>query len=293
MERLIEPTPRPRPDYSYHTHILTQEALCDLAYYFAALDSQAHRPGTPRAGVVSPGRQGGKGPVFHRRDLLLVGTFRDALPVAAGDSAPEDNDSDADSQQRARALEELSLAICQRLAHHEAFARLRVPAAARAKGRVFFAVGADASATGDELGALRRALCKAVARNGALRRSRPAMWLRFLDEIRCDGGRRVLSREQCRQVADRLAYEYTNRPARPEDFALMLRLLGEMGEIMVLDLEGGEPGQPQQPQRQQVVLPRREYAFHLYRKASSGDRCHRRGMARRAGTSIVQSTNAI
>lgn len=260
-----------------------------MAYWFAALDSQEHRPGTPRAGVVSPGRQGGKGAVFHRRDILLVGTFRDALSLS---SNGEGNDADADAQ-RARLLEELSLGICQRLAHHEAFARLRVPSAARARGRVFFAVGADPAARGDELGSLRRALCKAVARNGALRRSRPAMWLRFLDEIRCvpqpgaappadvsspaspsallppptgpSPYRRVLSREQCRQAADRLAYEYTNRPVRPEEFALMIRLLGEMGEVMVLDLMNGA-------ECQQVVLPRREYAFHVYRKASRSSR---------------------
>lgn len=198
--------------------------------------------------------------MHHRRDLLLVGTHRDAMGVGEEHEA-----------QRSRALEELNLQLCQRLAYFEAFARLRMPSAARAHGRVFFAVGDDPWAVGDELGSLRRALCKAVARNGALRRSRPEMWLRFLEEVRCvpcsdavgpQSYRHALSREQCRQVADRLAYEYTNRAMQPEAFTLMLRLLQEMGEIMVVDVGDGEG----------VVLPRREYPFHLYRKVQWVDR---------------------
>jgi hypothetical protein len=294
---------QPTSDPPTNTTTTEQEALQDLVHWFTALDSQEHRPGTSRPGVVSPGRHGR---VFHRRDILLVGTFRDALANHSIDNNDNDGDGDDDDgaqqqlqlQRTARFLEDLNLALCQRLAHFEAFARLRLPSFSRGKGRVFFAVGADPSAPGDELGPLRRALCKAVARNGALRRSRPAMWLRFLDEIRCVSTaaaagaasatsmtspssfgsppptgpspyRRVLSREQCRQVADRLAYEFTNRPMAPEAFALMLRLLGEMGEILVLDVDDGHAHAHVHSQAQQlqvVVLPRREYPLYLYRK---------------------------
>jgi hypothetical protein len=130
-----------------------------------------------------------------RKDVLLVATFLDTLPQGLD---------------RARVFEEVSTAVAQRLQGFEAFARLRRPAGR--DGRVFFAVGSAANAP-DDLGSLRRALCKAVVRSGPLQRSRPAMWLRALDEMRAlpvgqgkpKAKRQAISVEQARRVADRVS----------------------------------------------------------------------------------------
>ena len=242
-----------------------EEALRELTDLFLVLDSQEHRPGAPaRAGIVSPAR-GER--VFHRRDVLLVGTFLDSVESEGGGGGGGGGGS----------LESLNEAICQRLAHFESFGRLRLPHAL--KNRVFFALGHDASASADELGSLRRALCKAVLKNGSLRRSRPSMWMRFVEEIRAvlaPTGTGPMSVEQAKQVANKVSYEFTNRPMAPAAFALMLRLLDEMGEILLLP-------------NNDVLLARPHAIFRLYQRLL--ERCREMELSprrRSAGAAGVQ-----
>jgi len=251
------------------------DTLRELTYLFSALDSQEHRPGAPpRAGIVSParGRRGGQGGerVFHRRDVLLVGTFLDAVP-----SIIEGGEGRREGRRAPAVLEELNEAICQRLAHIESFGRLCLPHSPH-KPQVFFTVGADdataaatataaAAAARNEVGSLRRALCKAVVRNGSLRKSRPSMWVRFLEEVRAaaggeggsegggGGGAGPVSLEQARQIANQVSFEFTNRPMAPAMFLLMVKLSGEMGEVLLLP-------------RNDVLLTRRDAIFRAYQR---------------------------
>jgi len=242
--------------------ILNQsDTLRELTYLFSALDSQEHRPGAPqRAGIVSPARGRGRGEggqrVFHRRDVLLVGTFLDAVPSVID----EGGGVEKEGKRVEAVLEDLNQAICQRLASFESFGRLHLPHSVH-KPRVFFTVGADDAyaatsttaaaaisvAAGSGVGSVRRALCKAVVRNGSLRKSRPGMWMRFLEKVRSaargggtvgasveGGGAGPMSLEQAREIANQVCLEFTNRPMAPVMFSLMIELLGEMGEIFLL-----------------------------------------------------------
>lgn len=107
------------------------------------------------------------------------------------------------------------------------------------------------------------------------------MWLRFLEELRSvpAGGsnaaqtsssssssssspsyRHAISYEQAKQIANKIAYEYTNRPMAPSTFQLMLKLLGEMGEIVTLGTD--------------VVIPRKDYVLRVYQKVRKRERKH-------------------
>jgi ankyrin repeat protein len=242
--------------------ILNQaDTLRDLIYLFSALDSQEHRPGAPpRAGIVSPARGRGRGEVgqrvFHRRDVFLVGTFLDAVPSIINKGGGREREG----KRVVAVLEDLNEAICQSLVSFESFGRLRLPHSLH-KPRVFFIVGADDTtaatsiatpnaaigAAGNEVGSLRRALCKAVMRNGSLRKSRPSMWMRFLEKVRTagggagtegasgrGGGAGLISLDHARQIANQVCLEFTNRPMAPVMFSLMIKLLGEMGEVLQL-----------------------------------------------------------
>lgn len=205
-----------------------EETLRDLASIFLVLDTLLP------PGITNQGR------VHH--SVILVGTFRDALPTAEED----------------KVMDEISLAISRRLRSFNTFGRIRVPPSSR----IYYAVGLGNRSAGgmmtpsssgragpqrqaEEVSALREAVCSSVVRSGALRRNRPTLWLRALEEMRSIPATHVQSSgqspfrsaiplEQARHVADRVNSEFTGRPMEDDMFDVMLRMLAELGEVMLL-----------------------------------------------------------
>lgn len=201
-----------------------EETLRDLAAVFGVID------GCLRPHITPDGH-------IHE-NVLLVGTFRDALP-------PGDEE---------RVMDDISLAISRHLRGFAAFSRICLPLAS---SRVFHAVGlgtraslstpvtspAQAERQQAEVTAIREALCWSVAKSGALRRNWPTAWLRALEHMRsvpaspAAGSTAFLPaipREQARTLTDAACEEVTGKPMDDATFAVMLRTLACRGEIMLL-----------------------------------------------------------
>jgi len=168
------------------------------------------------------------------KDIFLVGTFKDKLPVL----------------EAKRLLEELSSTIVNSIRSLDSFPRIITPI--DKPNSIFFSLGQKEEEEIDlpqdgpppediELSKLRHDLVEALQLHEAIRQARPAMWLRTLEELRGlpapqrEGEsfyKHAVGLNQARYIADMMGYEYTNRPMEDSMFTLMLDYMEEFGEIL-------------------------------------------------------------